>query len=130
MVEYKPKRGEIVMLGGQVINIQRAERLISELQAAVSKAHAYENRPELHDIGLNEMALNHLLDPADTDYVLQVGVSYAEGGNIAREYLTEILRESEKYTNLDALVNAPDIHRLFDESEGITGFHVEIPESR
>ena len=130
MATYNPSRDNITVLGGRVISVSNAEHLIHSLESAIETAKEYRESPELHDIGLNEMALSHLLNPTEKDYPMKVCVSYdIDEADIARDYLSMVIDENDQYGALDALIDAPDIRTFFDESDGITGFRVEIPDS-
>lgn len=119
----------IETLGGRLISVQRAEHLIRELESAVETAHRYDDMDELHDIGINERALNHILDPADEEYVLTVELSHTDDADIAEDLLIEVLDRREDYGLLDAHINAPDIPAFFEQTTGIEGFHIEMPQS-
>ena len=131
MASYDATRDKVEVLGGRLISVQRAKHLISELESAVETAEQYEATPELHDIGTNEYALNYILDPPgdDADHVMKVEMSFNDEGEPADEYFIEVVKEIESHNLIDAHVEARDIPRVFEESTGLEGFHVEMPDT-
>lgn len=127
MTEYDVSRDKIVTLGSQLISVERAERLIGELESAVETAHEYRNNEELQDTVLNERALNHLLDPTENDYTLVVDVGYSEDAELADGYLGEIIYDPSEIDTMKAQIDACDIHLFYDDSDGIERFYIKIP---
>jgi len=127
MVDFKPASGKIVLPSGKLIDVQHAKRLQSELETAIDLAESYESADALQDIGTNETAVQHLLDPTDSDHLMKVEASYEDGGGIAEEYVEEILKHRESHGLVDVLVEAHNIRPLFDASTNLTGFHVMLP---
>lgn len=130
MASFDTSREKISVLGGRLISVEKAERLIKSLESAVETAHEYEEWEELHDVGLNDRALDHLLSPTDKEYILEIGVSFemeGEKADLATEYFVELHNHNSKYSNIDATIMASDIRPFFEESEGITGMSIEIP---
>jgi len=127
MASYDSSRDKIEVLGGRLISVQRAKHMISSLQSAVDVAEEYKNNSEYQEVNMNEMALNHLLEPSEKDYILEVDISCESKDELECEFFDEIIKENEKYGHIEARIEACDIKPLFDESTGVNSFHIYIP---
>lgn len=127
MVEYKPQF-EDVSIGGTLYKLNTAERMVEELEEAVKIGKFHQELDD--DIKYNNRALNHLFSPSEKDYILELDISISTDGSIPEEEFIEIMEDKELGSDMRVVtgeVQALDIKKIHDNTEGLISFEVKIP---
>jgi hypothetical protein len=135
MTAYDSSRDEIITLGGRVLSVSQAEQLATDLQRAVSTAREYREREDLHDVNLNERALNYLLDPTESDHILCFDGSHdITTGSIPLNLTEKVIEhrpigspEDAKMVTFTVHAKANQIPAFFEQSRDLIAFRVDLP---
>lgn len=126
MVEYNPSRDKIDIFG-TLVSISQAERMVDELENALEMAEFHNELTG--DVNYSGRALDHLHNPSEKSYPMNVTATVENDGDIPKEMFSsiEMEREFSDLYRVEGIAKACYIKPIHDTSDGLISFNVSMP---